>query len=133
VNALISSSPRYLIVGGGCALLNTALLIALDKLGAHYVLATVISGMVLIPLSYVLHVRFTYRVVSGRGSFARYAAAQAVNTPIALLLFFLIAGLGGMSMVWAAPTVITLMFVYNLTSSFWSIAAHSKAHSVPKI
>lgn len=129
---LILSSPRYLIVGATCALLNTALLIALDKSGANYVLATIISGLVLIPLSYILHARVTYRVKAGRGSFVRYAGAQAVNTPIALALFFIICGLGGVSMTWAAPTVIGLMFLYNLSSSFWAIAARSSSRLISK-
>jgi putative flippase GtrA len=132
VNALISTSPRYLVVGASCALLNAILLVVLDKAGAHYAWATVISGLVLIPLSYVLHTRITYRVSSGRGTFLRYAAAQAANTPIALILFFFVCGLGHVPMVWAAPTVISVMFLYNLTSSFWAIRVRSTPPAGPK-
>jgi putative flippase GtrA len=133
VNTLISTSPRYVMVGAGCALFNTVLLVALDRAGAHYAVATVISGLVLIPLSYLLHARITYRVSSARGSFVRYAAAQAVNTPIALILFFLVCGLGHVPMILAAPTVIGLMFLYNLVSSFWAIAARSSSRVIPKL
>lgn len=132
MTSLFASSPRYLVVGLFCAVFNTALLIALDKAGLHYALATLISGAVLIPLSYVLHLRVTYRVAGGSGSFLRYAAAQAVNTPIALVLFFLICGLGGVPMTWAAPAVIGLMFVYNFISSFWAIALRSSSRAASK-
>jgi putative flippase GtrA len=108
------------------------LLIALDHAGLHYVFATIISGFVLIPLSYALHVRITYRVVEKRDSFVRYAAAQAVNTPVALVLFFFIRGRADVPMVWAAPAVMGLMFLYNITSSFWAIVlrSHSRTSSI---
>ena len=129
---LLSSSPRYLLVGIACAIFNTMLLILLDKLGAHYVLATILSGLVMIPLSYALHLRVTYRVVAGRGSFARYVAAQTVNTPVALLLFFLIHDSANVAMIWAAPAVMGLMFLYNVTSSFWAIALRAAQPSIRK-
>jgi putative flippase GtrA len=87
----------------------------------HYAFATIVSGLVLIPLSYTLHVRFTYRVAGGVQSFVRYASAQSVNTPVALVLFFLIRDLASVPMVGAAPAVIGLMFLYNFASSFWAI------------
>lgn len=124
---LVASGPRYLVIGGGCVLLNTALLIALDRAHVHYALAVVISALVLIPLSYVLHLLFTYRVGGGPGSFARYSGTQIVNTPIAIALFFVIHAKAGVPMTWAAPLVIGLMFLYNLTSSFWAIALRAPA------
>ncbi|WBH15116.1 GtrA family protein [Sphingomonas radiodurans] len=126
MKALLSSSPRYLAVSVTCMTLNIALLVALDRVGVHYGLAVIASALVLIPLSYALHLAITYRTQPGAGSFARYAAAQIVNTPVAILLFFLIRDCAGVAMVWAAPAVIGLMFLYNITSSFWAIALDGK-------
>lgn len=129
---LWACTPRYLMVGAGCALFNAVLLIALDGAGIHYAPATAISGMVLIPLSYALHARVTYRVAKGSDSFLRYAATQAVNTPVALVLFYLVRDLAQIAMVWAAPAVIGLMFLYNLSSSYWAIALRSRTRTLAK-
>jgi putative flippase GtrA len=124
---VVASAPRYLVVSGGCVVLNTLLLIGLDEAGVHYALGVVLSALVLIPLSYVLHLTVTYRTQGGLGSFGRYAAAQIVNTPVALVLMFLIHGQAGLPMTVAAPAVIGLMFLYNLTTSFWAIALRDPA------
>lgn len=121
MNRLIASSPRYLAVSVLCMVLNAVLLIALDRAGVHYVISVLVSAAVLIPLSYAIHVVWTYRVEGGGRSFGRYSATQIVNTPIALFLFFIIHDRLALAMEWAAPIVIALMFLYNFLSSFWAI------------
>lgn len=118
---LLASSPRYVLVALFCVLLNNAFLIGLDMLGIHYVLSVIASALLLIPLSYWLHLHFTYRVEGGQRSFWRYAGVQIVNTPAALLLFFLIHDLAGLPMMAAAPLITLLMFLYNFLGSFWAI------------
>ena len=118
---LVASSPRYLVVGGVFALLNTATLIALDRAGLHYLLGLLISLSVWVPLSYWVHLHFTYRVDGGAGSFARYFGAQLLNLPGATVLLFLFHDLGGLPMTWAAPAVMGLMLLYNIISSFWAL------------
>jgi putative flippase GtrA len=122
VNALLASSPRYLTVSIICVVLNMMLLVSLDQAGIHYTVAVLVSALVLIPTSYALHLVVTYRVAPRIGSFLRYAATQLVNTPAAIVLFFLIRDRAGLPMIWAAPTVTALMFLYNITSSFWAIS-----------
>jgi putative flippase GtrA len=112
--------------------LNSALLIALDRASIHYALAVIISAAVLIPLSYSLHLLFTYRVQRVPGSFVRYAATQLVNTPVAIVLLFVIHARAGLPMPLAAPLVIGLMFLYNLMSSFWAIALRASARPARK-
>lgn len=122
MNALLASSPRYLTVSIICVVLNMMLLVSLDQAGIHYTVAVLVSALVLIPTSYALHLAVTYRVAPRIGSFLRYAATQLVNTPAAIVLFFLIRDRAGLPMIWAAPTVTALMFLYNITSSFWAIS-----------
>jgi putative flippase GtrA len=121
VKALLASGPRYVAIAAICVVLNNLLLIGLDAIGVHYVLTVITSAILLIPLSYWLHVRFTYRLEGGQHSFWRYAGVQIVNTPVALLLFFLIHDLGGVPMALAAPLITVLMFLYNFGGSFWAI------------
>ncbi|WP_296220392.1 GtrA family protein [uncultured Sphingomonas sp.] len=127
LHGLFASSPRYLAVSGFCVALNVALLVALDRLGLHYTVAVIAAALVLIPTSYALHLALTYRVASGADTFLRYAGAQLINVPAGMLLFFLLRDCAGLPMVWAAPVVTGLMFLYNLTSSFWAIAMRRPA------
>ena len=121
MKAMFASGPRYLVIAATCVLLNNTFLIGLDALGVHYVITVIASAMLLIPLSYWLHLRFTYRLEGGQRSFWRYAGVQAVNTPAALALFFLIHDLAGLPMTAAAPLITVLMFLYNFSGSFWAI------------
>lgn len=127
MNALLSSSPRYLAVSMFCMALNIVLLVTLDRIGVHYALAVIVSAVVLIPLSYALHLMITYRAEPRAASFARYAGAQMINTPMALALFFLIHDCAGLAMIWTAPAVTGLMFLYNIASSFWAIVSSAGA------
>lgn len=122
MSRLLASSPRYLAVSALCMALNAALLIELDRLGVHYAVSVLVSAAALIPSSYALHVFWTYRMTGRETRFRRYFATQIVNTPIALLLLFVIHDRLGIAMIWAAPVVIFLMFLYNFLSSFWAIA-----------
>lgn len=122
---LLSTSPRYLAISLICFVLNTALLIGLDRVGVHYVGSVIVSGFVLTLVSYRLHIVWTFRVDGNTVTFARYALAQSVNTPIALALMFVFYDRMGLTMAIAAPAVILLMFLYNFLSSYWAIAVRS--------
>ena len=121
MRTLASTGPAYLAVSVACVVLNNAFLIAVDTLGVHYILNVIASALVMIPLSYVLHLNFTYKVSHEDRGFWRYALVQIVNTPAALALFFLIHDLGGLAMIWAAPIITVLMFIYNFVSSYWAV------------
>jgi len=102
--------------------LNVGLLIMADRLAVHYALAVLISAGLLIPLSFLLHLTWTYRVNGAATNFARYCGTQIVNTPIALFLFFILIDGLGLAMHRVAPIVTALMFLYNFLSSYWAIA-----------
>jgi putative flippase GtrA len=121
--------PRYIAVSLFCVLFNTILLISLDWAGLHYGASVLISAAVLIPLSYALHCTFTFAAEPGWRAFWRYAAAQIVNTPLAWLLFLLIHDWGALPMVFAAPLVIGLLFLWNFFTSGWAIAWRTVAKS----
>ena len=54
-------SLKYLMVGAFCALLNLAIQnAAVLILGAHYAIASLLSFLVLVPLSFYLHKKFTF-------------------------------------------------------------------------
>lgn len=121
--------PRYTAVSLFCVLFNNVLLIALDAGGVHYGAAVLISAAVMIPLSYTLQRLFTFAAEPGWAAFARYAAVQLVNTPIAWLLLLLIHDWGSLPMLFAAPLVTGLLFVWNFFTSGWAIAPRAAAKS----
>lgn len=122
-------APRYTAVSLFCVLLNNVLLIALDAAGIHYGAAVLISAGVMIPLAYALHSTLTFAVEPGWRAFARYFGVQIVNTPIAWLLFLLIHDWSGVPMLFAAPLVTGLLFLWNFFSSGWAIVPHAATRS----
>lgn len=128
---LLSAIPGYMIVAVTCIALNNAILIGLDIAGVHYVVSSVIAALVIIPASYALHAALTYRIKPGKTTFWRYAGLQAVNTPATVCLLFLFYDLGGLPMIYAAPLLTGIMFVYNYFAGFWAIASH-KARFYPE-
>jgi putative flippase GtrA len=124
---LLATSPRYLAVSGGCFLTSNGLLLGMAAAQIHYVWAVVISNLVMTPLSYLLHLRFTYRVAARPASFWRYALAQAVNMPGNWLLYWIFVTRLGLGMAAATPLVTGTMFLWNFTSSFWAIVLRRRA------
>lgn len=120
---------HYTAVSLFCVLFNNVLLIALDAAGIHYGAAVLISAAVMIPLSYALHCTLTFAAEPGWRAFVRYFGVQIVNTPVAWLLFLLIHDWGGLAMLFAAPVVTGLLFLWNFLTSGWAIAPRSAIRS----
>lgn len=129
MNGLIDSGPRYAAVGALFAFLNALMLIGFDLLGLHYALALLASALTLVPLSYWVHLQFTYGVAGGIDSFLRYCGTQLVSMPLSLVMLFLVHDLGGVPMAWAAWIVLGLMFLYNFLSSYWAIRSRHNLES----
>lgn len=115
-----------MIAGALFAVLNALLLIGFDLLGLHYTLALTTSALTLVPLSYWVHLRFTFGSSGGVDSFLRYCATQMVSMPLSLVMIFIVHDLAGIAMVWTAWIVLGLMFFYNFLSSFWAIRSRNK-------
>lgn len=114
-------SGRYLAVSLFCFLFNNLLFILLDRLGVWYGVSVVISAAVMIPLGFVLQSRTTFGRSLNWPAFGRYALVMLANPPVAFVLFWLFHDLGNMPMLFAAPLVTALLFVWNFLSSSWAI------------
>lgn len=121
---LLASAPKYALVGAAFAVLNMLLIILLDRAGIHYAISILIAAAILIPLSYWPHVKFTYQVNPGFGSFLRYLGAQLVNTPIMITLMFIATEWLAMPVWFATPAALLTLFILNLFSSYWAIVLH---------
>jgi putative flippase GtrA len=131
VNGLIASGPRYALVGAVFAVLNALMLIVFDWFGLHYTVALGASMLTLVPLSYLVHLRFTYGVAGGLDSFWRYCGAQMISMPLSLVMLFFVHDLAGIPMKWAAWIVLGLMFLYNFLSSYWAIRSRANIEGSP--
>ncbi len=85
-------SLKYLMVGAFCALLNLAIQnVAVLVFGAHYALASLLSFLVLVPLSFYIHKKFTFGTQASLSAkrFALYTVQWTVLLFVNILLLAL--------------------------------------------
>lgn len=118
--AHVRRSRRYVAVAVACALLHNGIMIGLDRLGVHYVLCQTASAAVLLPVGYLLQSHLTFDVERSWRDFARYSAALTTNYPVAIAVLWLLCDVLALSMVWASPISMAVLFVWNYLTSAWA-------------
>ena len=104
---------RYLTVGAVCALINNAMLIGLSLMGLHYLACIAINFAVMVPLSYLLHARWTFAAPVAWKNLAAYTAGSISSLVLASLFIAILCGPLGLPMVISAPLATILMIAYN--------------------
>jgi putative flippase GtrA len=117
----VLNASRFVAVGLVCAGLHNLVIIGLDQVGVHYVLASFASYVVCVGVGFVLHARVTFRVQVSCAAFRRYALAMAANVPIAVAMLWLLCELVLMPVSLAAPVATVLMFAWNFVASRWAV------------
>jgi putative flippase GtrA len=112
---------RYLLVGGTCAALHNAIVIGLDRVAVHYVVASAVSFIVVVLVGYFLHTALTFRAPRSPSTLARYTVAMAANYPLTVVLLFLMVTIGGLPVLVAAPAGTLILFGWNFVWSRWAI------------
>ena len=112
---------RYLVVGAACAITHNLLMIAGDAVGLHYFPLTLLSFMLVTPLAFCLHLRFTFAETASVSRFFRFALGVAAAYPVALLSMFVLVSLLHLPMVLAAPIATVMMFCWNYVSASLAI------------
>lgn len=121
---VLNSAPsRYLIIGLGCAILNNAILIGADAIGAHYVTAILLTFAITLPLAYVAHAWWTFDVGVSWIAFGRFVAGSVSSLIIAGLTVGVFRGGLDMPMLYAAPLATVVMTVYNYVMARWAVGA----------
>lgn len=118
---LVRHGSRYISVAAFCFSFNNILLVVLDRQGMSLFWCLLVSVIVMIPLSYLLHARFTFDQKHSQSNFIRFAVVQLLNFPAALLLLYVINGQLELSMPIAAPLTTTVMFCWNFVSARWAL------------
>lgn len=105
--------PRYLVVGGGLALLSNAILIGFDRLGIHYAISCVVAFLTTLLIAYGLHTHWTFGGERSLGGLLAYGAAMALNLPVSLVLLFMLISVAGVTMTVAAPVATVMLTAFN--------------------
>ena len=119
--AIFDRARRYLSVGALCAVIHNVIMIGADFAGIYYVLSTLISFVVLTPLGYGLHSRFTFHRPITLAGFLRFTAGIIAAYPLSLGLMVLFCSGFGWPVLIAAPLTTVALIVYNYISAHWAI------------
>ncbi len=117
---------RYLVVGGLCAALNNAILIAGAYLGLHFAVSLALSFCAVVVFGYAAQSQITFGEPHTLRGLGRYAAAMLANLPLS---FVLLAGCERLHvpMIVAAPATTAITLVFNYVASRWAIVGRSAA------
>jgi putative flippase GtrA len=116
----------YAIVGGGCALLNLAVLWLLTSvLGVHYLVSNMISFLALTPVGFLLQKLMTFRTPRAAAGveWSRYFATMGSSFAGNLVLMYVLVSLLGIWYLAANVVITVLLLVANfLVNLRWSFA-----------
>ena len=118
---LIERGRRYTLVGIVCALAHNLVVIGADLAGLHYLPATVVSFLLVTPLGYGLHSRYTFRRPLCTSGLLRFTSGVAVGYPISVAFMILFCSGLNLPVVVATPLATLALFVWNYLSAQWAI------------
>jgi putative flippase GtrA len=130
IAGLFRRGPRYALVGLFCAVLSNVIMIAVDGISGHSLIAVTASVAVLIPTGFILQALVTFEQPPSWRAFGRYAALMVWNWPLFSLCVWLIHDELSVPMVWAAPVTTILSFLWNYAASAWAIAWPPRAVAI---
>jgi putative flippase GtrA len=110
---LIRRTSRYAQVGLLCALLNNAIVIAMDRAGYHYTLGVIVGFLVVMIVGYVLHASYTFGVRASSAGWLRFIGANLSGFPLSIgAMYVLCDGIGFRASV-AMPVATVLLLFWN--------------------
>jgi putative flippase GtrA len=113
---------RFLTVGLTCAVLHNVIMITGNSLGLHYVVASILSFVIVVVAGYALHSAWTFPGAErGRTSFGRYALSMSANFPLFVAGVFVLVDLAGLAVPIAAPAVTIAMLAFNFFATRWAL------------
>lgn len=118
---LVERGWRYSLVGLVCAVANYAVMLAVDALGGHYMLGTMIAFLVVTANGYVMHSRFTFAERLSMKGLMRFTAGVATAYPVAAGMMILLCSGLGFSVAVATPIATVAMFAWNFAAARWAI------------
>lgn len=117
----IGRTTRYTLVGAACAVTYNVIMIAGSRSGADYISLTVLAYLVMTPMAYALHTRFTFAIRRSWQDFTRFAAGVAASIPINFIMIATLCSGLHLSVAVAAPVTTVVMFLWNYASTHWAL------------
>jgi putative flippase GtrA len=122
---LLRRPSRYVQVGAACALLNNAIVIAMDRAGYHYVLGVTAGFIVVMLVSYLLHTAYTFETRGSATGWLRFVGANLSGFPLSLGSMCVLCDGIGLSASLAMPIATVLLLCWNYLLAYWLIARPS--------
>jgi putative flippase GtrA len=113
--------PKFVVIGGICALLNTVLVVALASHGFNYIKASCLAFGPVLCVGYTLHTIFTFETSASWRAFARYSLVMLTNYPMWIGSLYILCDLLDFSVAIAAPVTTGLLFLWNYISAKWAL------------
>ncbi len=126
MRGLLTAIPTYSVIGAVCLAINNVILIGGERLGVHYLPATLFCYVFVGGFAFVCHAKLTFRTMPSWRGYLRFQAAQATGAVLTLAMLFALRGLLDLPMWVAAPAATLAMFVYNFVSTRWAVSAPSQ-------
>jgi putative flippase GtrA len=114
------SFPRFVAVGGLCALLSNAAVIVLVRYGFGSLVASMLAFTPVLLIGYALHAAVTFGAPRSRVTFGRYAFATLMNFPAWAALLYVFCDLLKVSVAIVAPAATAVIFLWNYVSARWA-------------
>jgi putative flippase GtrA len=125
---LLRRVGRYAQVGLLCALINNAIVIAMDQAGFHYAISVIVGFLVVMLVGYLLHAAYTFGVPASGSGWLRFVTVNLSGFPLSFGLMFLLCDAIGLSASLAMPTATIVLFAWNFVLARWVIAGPAAAH-----
>jgi putative flippase GtrA len=129
VRRLVERGSRYSLVGALCALLNYAIILTVDALGGHYLLALLIAFVAVTPIGFLLHSKFTFHEPLRWPAFWRFSAGVATAAPVAFAAMILLCSGLKLHVAIATPIATAIVFLWNFIAAHWAILPQFKFRS----
>ena len=118
---MASRTTRYTVMGAICAATHNTLMILGGWAGLSYVPMSLLSFLVVTPLGYSLHARFTFGASFSMYDFCRFSGGVAAGFPLYFVVMaFLCSGIR-LNIVLASPMTTIVLYVWNYASARWAM------------
>jgi putative flippase GtrA len=96
-------------------------MLTVDFLGGHYLLGILTGFLIVTPLGYILHSRFTFSEPFSARAFARFVATVIAAYPVATAMLVVLCSGLRLSVAIAYPIAVAAMFAWNFVAAHWAI------------
>jgi putative flippase GtrA len=121
LRARLTELRRYLSVGAVCAVLHNLVVITAAQLGLYYILALLLSFVIVTPTGYALHTIYTFEERFSWTQFMRFTGGILGGSLISLAIMFVLCSLLHVAVFIATPLATIALFAWNYLSARWAV------------